>query len=107
MAAWHASDAQPDWTEYPAATAVWTSEFFGAKEVGVGAVYIWNGRCLRRSFHAVVVSMEHAIVRNADWHIVEQLAIAGESSRRSEHHAEFLDLVRTAARLSSREVVSR
>lgn len=44
---------------------------------------------------------------SADWHAVEQLAIAGESSRRNEHGAEFLNLVRTAARLSSREVVSR
>ena len=36
---------------------------------------------------------------SADWHAVEQLAIAGESSLRDEHRAELLELVRTAARL--------
>ncbi|MBI1315035.1 DUF3520 domain-containing protein [bacterium] len=43
----------------------------------------------------------------ADWQIVEALAITGQSTRRDEHRAEFLELARTAGRLSSHEVVSR
>ncbi len=44
---------------------------------------------------------------SADWHAVERLAIGRESARHDDHRAEFLEIVRTAARLSSREVVSR
>jgi Ca-activated chloride channel family protein len=44
---------------------------------------------------------------SADWHAVEQLAMAGRSASLDSHRAEFLELVRTAARLSRREVVSR
>ena len=44
---------------------------------------------------------------SADWQTIERLATADEAARLNEHRTEFLELVRTAARLSSREVVSR
>jgi len=62
---------------------------------------------------AASVSLFGLLLRNseyagsADWHTVEQLAMAGQSASVDGHRAEFLELVRTAASLSRREVVSR
>jgi Ca-activated chloride channel family protein len=69
----------------------------GSKDFQFAASVALFGLLLRHSEYA----------GSADWQAVEQLANAGESARRNKHRTEFLELIRTAARLSSREVVSR
>lgn len=43
----------------------------------------------------------------ADWKLVETLATAGQASRHTASRSEFLELIRTAARLNSQEIVAR